>query len=119
MATSSRRHDLVDLPAVLSALTGKIELAYEGEQEGALGVGWHVLGQGISAIWQEHLPPVIDEDGIEDERDGIWQPILAWFAEGNRLELQDRSSDADHAAALAEVPKLAELDHQVSQTTGW
>ena len=100
---------LVDLPAVLSALTGKIELAYEGEQEGAIGVGWHVLGKAVTSVWQEYLPPVIDEDGVEDERDGIWQPVLAWFAEGNRLELNDRASDADHAAALAEIPQLAAL----------
>ena len=100
---------LVDLPAVLAALTGKIELAYEGEQEGAIGVGWHVLGKAITAIWSEHLPPVINEDEGQDERDGIWQPILAWFAEGNSLALSDRNSDTEHAELLAQVPQLAEL----------
>jgi len=97
---------LVDLPATLAAMTGKIELAYEGEQEGPLKVGWHVLGEAIKALWNERLPPVIAE-GKEDERDrGPWKGVLAWFAAGNRLALSDRSSTAEHERALATVPGL-------------
>jgi magnesium chelatase subunit I len=126
---------LIDLPATLAAMTGKIELAYEGEQEGPLKVGWHVLGEAIKTIWAEYLPPVItEEDGGEiqrrsrergrieerqpatskqvpvDERDsGPWKDILAWFAKGNRLELSDRMSTKEHEAALSAVPGLARL----------
>jgi magnesium chelatase subunit I len=98
---------LVDLPATLAAMTGKIELAYEGEQEGPLKVGWHVLGEAVKALWAERLPPPITEK--EDEREkGPWKAVLAWFANGNQLRLSDRSSTADHEAALAAVPGLAE-----------
>ena len=99
---------LVDLPATLAAMTGKIELAYEGEQEGPLKVGWHVLGEAVKALWAERLPPVM-KDG-DDERDkGPWKAILRWFAAGNHLALSDRNSDADHAALLATVPDLVEV----------
>lgn len=102
------RARLVDLPATLSGMTGKIELAYEGEQEGPLKVGWHVLGEAVKTLWNERLPPVITDD--EDERDkGPWKSILRWFAAGNRIELSDRTSDAEHAKALAQVPDLAEI----------
>ncbi|MFW5845175.1 MAG: magnesium chelatase, partial [Planctomycetota bacterium] len=104
---------LVDLPAVLAAMTGKIELAYEGEQEGALNVGWHVLGEAIKAVWAEKLPPVISDE--EDERDGIWQPVLSWFASGNRLSLSDRSSETEHRQQLATVPGLADLSSRLLQ----
>ena len=117
---------LVDLPATLAAMTGKIELAYEGEQEGPLKVGWHVLGEAIKALWKEKLPPVMLEDvegrgGKRDERTsaerrsaderdvGPWKDILGWFAKGNRLDLSDRSSTGDHEAALAAVPSLARI----------
>ncbi len=105
---SAPKARLVDLPSTLAAMTGKIELAYEGEQEGPLKVGWHVLGEAVKAIWKERLPAVI-KDG-EDERDqGPWKPILKWFAEGNRLDLSDRSTTAVHEASLAAVPGLAEI----------
>ncbi len=121
---------LVDLPATLAAMTGKIELAYEGEQEGPLKVGWHVLGQALKTLWAERLPPVITEEEVArpqrggddrdkergkdrkktaDERDaGPWKDILAWFAKGNRVALSDRSTTAEHAAALGAVPGLAQ-----------
>jgi magnesium chelatase subunit I len=111
---------LVDLPATLAAMTGKIELAYEGEQEGPLKVGWHVLAEALKTLWAERLPPVIADDVPEragkrgeerkavDERDqGPWKDILAWFAKGNRVTLSDRSTTAEHLAALAAVPGLA------------
>jgi magnesium chelatase subunit I len=109
---------LVDLPATLSAMTGKIELAYEGEQEGPLKVGWHVLGEAIKTLWKEKLPPVISEANDEktgksapkDERDsGPWQDILGWFAKGHRLDLSDHSTTAEHLKALNAIPGLAQI----------
>ncbi|HYE07382.1 MAG TPA: magnesium chelatase [Planctomycetota bacterium] len=99
---------LVDLPATLAAMTGKIELAYEGEQEGPLKVGWHVLGEAVKTLWKERLPPVMKDR--DDERDqGPYKAILRWFADGNKLVLTDRAPTREHEAALAAVPSLAEL----------
>jgi magnesium chelatase subunit I len=109
---------MVDLPALLAAMTGKIELAYEGEQEGPLKVGWHVLGEAIKAVWLERLPPVIVEEearaGKRDERDdGPWKEILGWFAKGNRLNLSDRMPAKEHEAALQAVPSLARITDEL------
>lgn len=114
---------LVDLPATLAAMTGKIELAYEGEQEGPLKVGWHVLGEAVKAIWAERLPAVMTDE--EDERDkGPWKAALRWFASGNRLEISDRSTEAEHLAELAKVPDLAAtaaklLKHPPAEAALW
>ncbi len=105
------RARMVDLPATLSAMTGKIELAYEGEQEGPTKVGWHVLSEAVKALWAERLAPPISEK--DDERDkGPWREVLAWFAGGNTLVLSDRSSDAEHEAALRAVAGLAKATEQ-------
>lgn len=98
------RARLVDLSACLAAMTGKIELAYEGEQEGPLKVGWHVLAEGVKRVWSDHFPAVITED--EDERAGPFHKILRWFAAGNVIDLDDRSSSTDHLAALQRVDDL-------------
>ncbi len=104
---------LVDLPATLAAMTGKIELAYEGEQEGPLKVGWHVLSEALKALWKERLPPVIAEGGADERDQGPWREILAWFAKGNKVLLSDRSPTAQHEAALAAVPGLGKLADQL------
>jgi magnesium chelatase subunit I len=104
---------LVDLPATLAAMTGKIELAYEGEQEGPLKVGWHVLSEALKALWKERLPPVIAEGGADERDQGPWREILAWFAKGNKVQLSDRTSTAEHEAALAAVPGLGKLADQL------
>jgi len=60
----------------------------------------------VRALWAERLPPVMKDE--EDERDqGPWKAILRWFAAGNRVTLDDRSSDLVHQAALSAVPDLA------------
>jgi magnesium chelatase subunit I len=87
------------------AMTGKVELAYEGEQEGPAKVGWHLLAEAVKALWAERLPPPIREE--QDEREaGPWKTVLAWFAAGNRVELDDHRPDPAHAAALASVDGL-------------
>jgi len=107
LATGEKRPRarLVDLPAVLMAMTGKIELAYEGEQEGPAKVGWHLLGEAVKALWSERLPQVIRED--QDEREGPWKEVLAWFAAGHKADLTDRNSDVEHASVLASISGLA------------
>ncbi len=107
------RARLVDLPATLPAMTGKLELAYEGEQEGPTKVGWQVLAEAVRALWEEAgLPPPVQEGA--DERDlGPWKATLRWFAAGNRVELDDRSPDPVHAQRLAAVPGLADLAAKV------
>ena len=100
------RARLVDLPATLAAMTGKIELAYEGEQEGPTKVGWHVLGEAIKAIWAERKLPTVVTEGNDEREIGPWSELLRWFAAGNRVPLDDRMDDISHAAVLTAVPGL-------------
>ena len=100
---------MVDLAATLAAMTGKIELAYEGEQEGPLKVGWHVLGEAIKTLGAEKLPPVITDNEQDERAKGPYKPILKWFADGNTVSLGDRVPTAEHEAMLARVPGLADL----------
>jgi len=102
------RARMVDLAACLAAMTGKIELAYEGEQEGPLKVGWHVLAEGIKRVWGDTFPAVIEDE--KDERNaGPWKQVLKWFASGNTVDLSDRMPTAEYIAALQKVPELETL----------
>src|SRR5216684_3142613 len=49
---------LCDLPATLPAITGKVEMVYEGEQQGAEVVAKKLIGLAIQKLFESKFPPV-------------------------------------------------------------
>ena len=102
---------LVDLGQLIPAITGKIELVYEGEQEGALRVARHLLGAACRSTFDRHFPDIIREgsgSGAESKVDR-YKPVLDWFASGNSLEVADSMEDTCYRTTLEKVPGLAAL----------
>lgn len=112
---------IVDLAQVAPAVTGKLELVYEGEQEGSLKVTRHLIGCACRAVFDKHFPDALREGAEQRSRPGgkgkqevklkadCYKPILDWFASGKRLDLSDEMSDEEYHAALDGVPGLAEI----------
>jgi len=105
-----------DLTAAIPAITGKIELVYEGEQEGPLKVAKYLIGKAVKSAFEERLPAVHPPksgrrrpDAPEPEPASPYRPVIAWFSGGTRLELDDRLPAAEHLARLREVPGLQAL----------
>ena len=76
-----------DVFASLPAVTGKLELEYEGELKGADAVGREVIRQAVSTVF----------DG--QAQDVKQTPIIDWFNGGGVIDLSDTTS----ADALLEV----------------
>jgi magnesium chelatase subunit I len=101
---------LCDLHMLLPAITGKVEMVYEGEQKGAEVVARQLIGQAVRAVFDRDYPEVGREVGSGGEDDfGPYAAIVAWFAEGNEVELSDQQSNAEYESALAAVPGLLDL----------
>ena len=49
---------LADLASVIPAVTGRVELVYEGEQEGPTIVANKLIGRAILKVFQQHYPPI-------------------------------------------------------------
>lgn len=111
-----------DLQHAVSAVSGKVELVLEGEQEGAQNVARALLGRGVKAIFNQSFPdafkprrargrgasapPADDEDA---KANAEYRPVLEWFAGGQQLSIGDDLTAADYAAELRRVKGLAEL----------
>ncbi|MFN3529782.1 MAG: sigma 54-interacting transcriptional regulator [Bacteroidia bacterium] len=98
---------IADLFAVIPAITGKIELVYEGEQEGPALVARNLIKKAIRSFY-----PLLFPDPEELKKQGseqVYQPMLDWFAEGNSLDLWNEASDGEYSSQLALVPGLEEL----------
>ncbi|MGE5233997.1 MAG: magnesium chelatase, partial [Acidobacteriota bacterium] len=101
---------LCDLPLLLPAITGKVEMVYEGEQQGVEVVTRKLIGQAVKKVFDARFPEVgreVGSGGTEDA--GPYAAILRWFASGNSVVLSDEMPFAEYEAALAKVPGLAEI----------
>lgn len=98
---------VTDFWGMIPAITGKVELVYEGEQEGPYAVAIDLIGQ---ATKQEFLQRFPNPDKLqrEDERDP-YGVIRTWFSAGNTVELLNDSSDAEYEKALEQVAGLGKL----------
>ena len=101
---------LCDLHMVLPAITGKVEMVYEGEQQGAEVVAKKLIGQAIKRLFERRLPAVDRAVGSGGEDDvGPYSGIVRWFAGGNTVTLTDDMPFADYVRELEQVPGLADI----------
>jgi len=109
LATGDERvHPRVcDLPLLAPAITGKIEMVYEGEQQGAELVARKLVGQAAAKLFRARFPEPAKESA--SEAPGPYSGILAWFASGQAVTLSDEMPFAEYEAELARVPGLMEL----------
>jgi magnesium chelatase subunit I len=95
---------ITDFWGVVPAITGKVELVYEGEQEGPYGVAMNLLGAALKKEFLEHFPhPEKLKKGQDSDPYGT---IRAYFSGGNVVELLNDSSNKDFAKALEKVAGL-------------
>jgi magnesium chelatase subunit I len=95
---------------LLPAITGKVEMVYEGEQQGAEVVARRLLGQAVKKIFDARFPEVGKEAGSGGEEDrGPYARMIRWFAEGNVVTVSDEQTFADYESELYKVPGLRDL----------
>jgi magnesium chelatase subunit I len=96
-----------DLIGVIPAITGKVELVYEGEQEGAGLVAYNLIGKAIRTLFVNFFPSPEQKKKSKEANPYIMP--MSWFGEGNTMDLLTTQSDKDYKTALHQVPGLEEL----------
>ncbi len=93
-----------DLHFVEPAITGKVELVYEGEQEGAQNVARMLIGRAIKKVFVQHFPDP------SDKRTGrsTYKDILDWFAGGKHATIEPDASFQTYAGSLDQITGLRE-----------
>lgn len=117
---------IADFMGVIPSITGKIELVYEGEQEGPLNVAHRLLGLAIRSLFTNYFPdPQSFKKGRTPEKakakPNPYQSVIDWFGKGNDLLLLQDANDEDfrnmlysvdglHAAVKQYYPKAEEKE---------
>jgi magnesium chelatase subunit I len=97
-----------DLYHAVQAINGKIEMVYEGEQEGPYNVAINLIIQSIKeefdsifrGLEKKRLRKVVDTDRFTE--------VTEWFSEGNQLQLYSDGKETDYTNSLEAVPGLKE-----------
>jgi magnesium chelatase subunit I len=98
---------LSDFMGIIPAITGKVELVYEGEQEGAAVVAQHLIGDAIHTFFPAFFPKI---EKLEKDIDASpYAKILEWFFAETGFELLDDASDEEYKKQLDAVKPLEDL----------
>lgn len=96
-----------DFLGIIPAMTGKIELVYEGEQEGTYNVALKLINEAIKHEFLARFPhPEKFDKGKGKDPYGV---IRAWFSNSNQVGLANELSDAKYREELGRVAGLRKL----------
>ncbi|GGD38626.1 magnesium chelatase [Muriicola marianensis] len=103
-ATSVR---LSDFMGIIPSITGKIELVYEGEQEGADAVALMLIEDAIKTLFPDYFPAILKLE--QKNAEGPYDDLILWFFEREGLELPDGQTDEEYRELLNSIPPLQAL----------
>jgi len=98
---------LTDFAGVISSINGKVELVYEGEQEGTEKISYYLISQAIKTIFPE-LFPKIEKLEKPDSKDP-YNDLLAWFFKDNQLYIDDCFNDEEYKNTLDSIKALNQI----------
>jgi magnesium chelatase subunit I len=96
-----------DLWSVSPAITGKIELVYEGEQEGPALVAQNLIGKAIRAQFVVYFPS--PEELKRGKVENPYEPVVKWFGAGNRIDILHHAPEKTYKETLDQIPGLKKV----------
>jgi len=99
-----------DLVGIIPSITGKIELVYEGEQEGPYQVAFNLLEKATRTLFSQYFP---NPDTLKKKRtkdaateENPYKAITRWFDGGKHLDVFFETKDEDKVQLLYKVDGL-------------
>ncbi|VXC15959.1 Magnesium chelatase [Flavobacterium sp. 9AF] len=117
MATAERRALLAgeekttvrlsDFMGIIPAITGKVELVYEGEQEGAATVAQYLIGDAVKTLFPNYFPKI--EKLEKPNEKNAYSDILEWFFNESGFELFDNVTHSEYQKTLDNIAPLQDF----------
>lgn len=103
---------MVDLTQSVTGITGKVELVFEGEQEGAFKVARALIGKAVREVFALYFPDPLARSKRNEQKQksiDVYQDIIRYFEQGNSVTLNDTMNFDSYFKELNSVPGLKEL----------
>lgn len=103
-----------DLSGIVPAITGKVELVYEGEQEGPYQVALNLVDKSLRSLFIQYFPNPEQQKkkrntgklSQQDVTENPYKSIIRWFDAGNHVDLLTDMKDEDRIHTLYRVDGL-------------
>jgi magnesium chelatase subunit I len=95
---------LSDFMGIIPSITGKVELVYEGEQEGAAAVAQNLLGAAIHTFLPGYFPKIEKLEKPDEKTE--YTDLIEWFFAESGFELLDDCSDEEYKRILDPIVPL-------------
>jgi magnesium chelatase subunit I len=99
-----------DLVGIIPSITGKIELVYEGEQEGPYQVALNLVEKAMRSQFVQYFPNPEQlkkrKTAQAPQTENPYRSIISWFDKGNSLNLFFNTKDSDKVQLLYKVDGL-------------
>jgi magnesium chelatase subunit I len=96
-----------DIYGIIPSMTGKIELVYEGEQEGPSKVAFILIGKAIKTLFLNYFPSPEKQKKSHDV--SPYQAITNWFSKGNVIDMLTTVPNSEFEKTLKSIPGLKEI----------
>ena len=87
---------VADIYAALSAITGKLELEYEGELKGADTIARELIRTAVGRVFSKRFAEI------------SFQPVIQWFELGGELKLPELATTIERCRQLSNIQGLME-----------
>src|SRR6202167_1632699 len=87
---------VADIYAAMPAITGKLELEYEGELKGADTIARELIRTAVGRVFSKHFAEV------------NFQPVIQWFEIGGELKLPELATTSERYEQLSKIQGLME-----------
>lgn len=98
---------LSDFSSIVPAITGKVELVYEGEQEGAEFVANKLIDSAIKTLFEKNFPKIekLEKQGANTPYDDL----VTWFFNESKFEILNGISEKEYQKKLLSIEPLNKL----------
>ena len=98
---------LSDFSSIIPAITGKVELVYEGEQEGAEFVANKLIDSAIKTLFEKNFPKIekLEKQGANTPYDDL----VTWFFNESKFEILNGISEKEYQKKLLSINPLNKL----------
>ena len=107
---------LSDFDGIIPAITGKVELVYEGEQEGAHVVAENLIGKAIKSLFPTYFPEIKKLE--KQTQESPYDDLVSWFFNINEdFEILDDLQEENYKTMIDKILPLEKLLQEYQPNT--
>lgn len=100
---------MCDVTSILPGITGKVELVFEGEQEGAIKVAKALISKSVREVYRKYFPDPLTKKRKSAQEKEVKDPyaeIIEWFQYGGKVNIKDDMTFKQYFSELQKVDGL-------------